>query len=304
MNWRSVKLVLCVLLLAAGIYLGFSLYSVYSSGKISDEAVRNITELLAASDIGIAPDTLTNKQSSGQIYSGQVYSSEGEYYLAAFSCFDSPARGVNNLTPDGVYLLSENGDSFVCSNYTDFEYRSNRLGVSDPLTYSGSTVRCESVEYYEKLLSSVYRFDASQSDKLSLRVASVQLRGGSACVFAVMTLAGLDIADFSADFIFDGDTLIYAQGKWAFTSLSGSVSSPLFDQLNILTNEKKYIDGIRAAAEDGEQPGSLFIESVTGAYICTYSVSGQCFVFTPAWIIDYSSADDAVYNAVSGERAG
>ena len=277
-----------ILLVLVNIFLAAMLFHRTGMDIYDADAIDNITELLASGGIIADKEFLTAEHESSKVYVCNIsedYNVEiakalmGEY-IEAFA------------TPSGAEFFAE--DSMLSLD-EDFEIRFSANGFEAPET-TNALEEAERESLMEKL-SSLF-----SDEKYGFELISSGKKDGLLFAETVQTVSGRSIDNHTLRCWFDGDRLLYLDGKWCFLSIDESFSAHTLDSVNILFIEKSELESRRAEQED--IPDLLTVNNMSLCYCSHLSVDGSKLYIIPSWHIEWAEADsnDTYYNAVSGEK--
>ena len=317
MRWKSIKTVMIVILLGVNLWLIYLLVGRYTAQTyFGHDVLQNTIEILARDGILMTVEQIDPKKRDADVYEAEMGADYSDSVAAVFSA--SPIHEVFP-TPTGVRMIADNGDTISFSGAFDINFLAGgqeretmaanaewAVRAGEPLAPGQYALR-DLREMLEARLDTDTAGGtvASVHAKLSFDAA---WRFGDYVLFRCsQALDGKKISGHTVDCLFDeAGNLLWLDGTWGFLSLVRNYSAQLYDQINILFNEKAALREQREADADGT-PDSLTLSSMQLCYIINTAADGATggsrVYFSPAWQISYTDGTTRTYSAVTGELA-
>lgn len=279
MNWKHVKTLLLVLLVAVNALLGYFIYTSYSSAAFTDTlTAERAASILKKSGIEADSALLSVKNDSAQRYTASYNREEYLLSLAAF---------LLGRSPDGVYLLP----SGIRAETTGGEiiYANSDLSVSFALTDADREAAQRAVPVTDTeeaknariALASLLGYSEDAFD-------SVTVRKSGECVIMTITQTegGIPLYGFDCTFGMRDGRIVYAEGKHFFGVAEEGDNEPLLNRVNILLSERKR-----------QKSGKVL--SIELCYIPYEDSENQQLHLAPAYAVSYADGSVSVVNAIS-----
>lgn len=330
MKWIKITAVFIVLLLAVNIFLIYNLVRQYSNTSLIDsDTIQKAVMLLEKSDIYISKDIIPRNKLKNKIYEGAFYTDMEEYYINT-----AKKLSGNSVTDDFTLHMINNGIKIIENNRADvfefyndnvfsFKYSidSNVSLNSDPgdeeIIYDGSInntgiSKCREIEDIINIKfsgnSNLSQTDSPEGSYLQTKVKKITYDRKNDVYKAecIQTLDGLEIYGCEAVCIIHAEELIYAEGNIIFTGSNNSYNTGLYDQINVLFDEKAYIDqqnkeNVTGEPTDGKvKTKDEYINCFKSIYCINWNTDRSSFYLIPAWYIEYNGETVRIRNAING----
>jgi len=292
LNWKSVKNLLILLLLAANLFL---LYQVLLQQRqlnyLSEQEADDAIALLAERGLTVDKTVIPLKRFRADVCVGTW---KGNYHETAALHLSGCDREVLTILPSGrVRILLKNGAVFESDEQFHFSYSVNTtsLSESDGDSGNGDTffayTDITSENFHEKAIQgeelsqsdkrqlsdamqSLFDFHSDNDSNLTATILDVfLLRNDSSAepmiyVFAEQYLNGIPIYGNKIICIFQNGKLTSAYGRWYFDKIDSGYSVTLYDQINILFADLRVLKTYQNK-EDDEPAKDSILPDVTAS---------------------------------------
>ena len=266
MNWSRVKTLMVLILLSANIILAYTLISRYRSiNFISAESLDMIGNILSESGVELDTGIIDRRKPALSIY--EAVKSE-EYQLNTASALSKSEVSGKFPSPAGSEIIMENGEKYEFGKGFSFSYMSNQDESSYYSTVFDSHAQNNSGNLTSKAISDLakiidsfmmnapsFQSDATETGRGGMTdiTAAVDVENKCYVVTASQMLDGVEIEGNTLVFIIkQGENKVAAaKGLWSFVEITEKIPSHIYDQLNILFNEKKRADVINTEVDYG-----------------------------------------------------
>lgn len=277
MNWRNVKTLLLLLLIAANLFLFSVVRGYYAERARTDEATaKDAADLLMQSDL-FADSTLFAVRGESAKKYACAYDRENYLCLTAMLFFGKEADGIY-LLPDGI--RAEDADGSAAALGYDLSVHYLRAGTNEDAVRAAQNALSGAVpdDGMRKKLKDLLFFTDRQIDALTCKVSA----DGYRFVTVNQTVDGLPVYGFTCTFAFFGENLVFAEGKYFFDQPTAAEEAPLLGRTHILFSEKERgrtgrltsLSLCLAPYEDTENGSLLFLP----AYALTFADGTFCAV--------------------------
>jgi hypothetical protein len=333
MRWIKITAVFTALLLTVNIFLAYNLIRQYSNTFLIDsDTIKKTVMLLEKSEIYISEDLIPRNKPENKIYEGAFYTDLEEYYINTAKKLsgnsvtdDFTSHMINN----GIKIVEKNRDEifeFYNDNVFSFKYSTDSNVTLDKYTDPNEVKeiifdsglnyteinKCKQIENIinNKFFGSsgLSKTDMQGEGNIKSKVKKITyyINDNSYIAECIQILNGLEIYGCEATCIIHDDTLIYAAGNIIFSGANNSYNTELYDQINVLFDEKIYIEQQNAENVTGKSMnGNLKTKSeyITGfkyIYCINWNTDRSSFYLIPAWYIEYSGETVRIRNANNG----
>lgn len=284
MNWKQVKTLLILVLLAVNLLLFYLAARFYAQRNLTSEetAVRAVS-LLKESGIDVSADLLSVENDQADTWYCEYIKDDYLYLTATALLGAEPSRVY--LLPDG--LRAEGADGAVVRLGDDLSVR-YIAGGTDAEEWRADfhsakeTKKDSSAE--QKILEKLLFTESG-----SFAEAVFYERGERIFVEIEQSQDGTPVFGMNCVFGFSGGEMRYAEGKCFFMRPSDLQSAPILNRINILFSEKA--SGIR---------GTVY--KIELCYTLYESAKESRMYFIPAYTVLYADGTVSVVNALSGEK--
>lgn len=327
MRWIKITAVFTIFLLAVNIFLIYNLIQQYSNTSLIDsDTIKKTVMLLKKSDIYISEDLIPRKKPEYKIYEGAFYTDLEEYYINT-----AKKLSGNSVTDDFTLHMINNGIKIIENNRSEiFEFYNDNVfsfkysidsnisldkytdpkaekeiiydaGIND--TKSG---KCQQIE---DIINNKFFGNSKQTDlpKVSYMQTKVKkitydIKENIYIAECIQTLDGLKIYGCTVVCIINEKALIYAEGNIIFSVANNSYNTGLYDQINILFDEKAYIEQQNKENVTGKSTDSeaKYITGFECIYCINWNTDRSNFYLIPAWYVEYNGEIVRIRNAVNG----
>lgn len=261
MNWSKIKSVIILILLLGNIILAYTIISRYLNiNYISEESLVTLRDILE--DYGVQFDLSIIDRKKPNLYIYEA-SKDTEYQTKVASELSRSNIAVSFPSPAGSVIIMENGNKYEFENGFSFTYVKSQddseyyMSIFDSINdYAGTTDgKYTEMKYTDDLKKIIWDFiskspssheDISELGKRGIRISRTIFDSEEKCYIlsATQTLDEAEISGATVIFIIkQGENEVAAvKGTWYFIQPQKRYSSQLYDQLNILFNEKKRMD--------------------------------------------------------------
>lgn len=323
MYWNKIKSMLILLFAAVDIFFLFNLYRQYMNQNYIDERVlTNTATLLADAGISVADDAIPDRLFEenvveclyGEDYYEKIFQNlgGGDDY-SSFIKTGALGQGMK-FTSDANNITAEFYSGFYLRYvYGDVQTRESEL--SDYLT-ALSGINPDGMDSMdEKILSKLESVGNRQLRALSRILGKLKLAEGDsdievkfvieACAYDAVHnrylincreyVENIAVCDSSALAIVEDGELIWLSGKVLFFEISGSYTTDLYDQVNILFDEKAYVE---EHADEITVPCEILKMDIV--YCVSWYSGGDLYYLIPAWRVAYSDGSVRIRSAMNG----
>ena len=331
MNWSKVKTVTIIILVAVNIFFIINLRVQYVNTYLIDEKTRTDTaELLGKADILISPDIIPDTRPNVKVYENGYNEDYQQNIIKKITGSGTENCSWHMINNGTKCIINSTGDEFEFSDTDRFDltYRKNislpYMPDADYLTAFGAaseTVpdddsrdctmkRCIERFLFSGELNSGSFISASASGS-SYSLVPDTVRYDTANDWYVVTaheeIDGCPLYARGTTFVIKSGEVIYMTGELMLLDPVSSYTTELVDQINILFEEKAYIEAKRLydsptlSADDlhGTDDVSRII-SLSVGYCVSWNSDRTIFYLIPAWEIVYSDGSVRVRNAING----
>lgn len=278
MNWSRIKSVMILVLLAANIFLVYTIISRYFNiNYVNEESLVTLKSVLADSGVDFDLGIIDRKRPSMFIY--EAVKDDDYQTNTAINLSGSTVSGKFQ-SPTGVVITMENGKKLEFRNGFGFSYTEDldETGYysnifTSFLRNSDYGIEIKNTSDFEKIILDFLTHSQSPEDttekgKIGVTDVKAYFNDEKKCyiVTAVQTMDGVRIV--SAGQTDRGQTAVEntvmciinqgknevsaAMGTWCFIGTSAREPSQLYDQMNILFNEKKRAEANASKIDYGE----------------------------------------------------
>lgn len=277
MNWKYVKALLIVLLVAVNCLLGYLVYTSYSEAAFTDAATaRGAAEVLKKSGINVSADMLSVKNDEAK---SLVTAYDREDYLlsvAAFLLGEEPVGAF--LLPDGIRAENSLGETVLVENDLSVHY--SLVDIDQDVASAQPIENKEELKSSRELFASLLGYDKSAFDGAEVR------RSGDLLLLTVsQEESGIPLYGYDCTFGISGEKIVYASGKHFFGSFEESSEAPLLNRTNILLSEKTR--GITGT-----------VEKIRLCYVLYEDIKQDLLRLVPAYAVSYTDGHTSIINAL------
>lgn len=323
MYWNKIKTVLIILFAAADIFFLFNLYRQYMNQNYIDEALLNDTAaLLSEAGITVAEGAVPERlfeESVVECRYGEDYYEKifhrlggGEDY-SSFIKTGALGQGMK-FTSDANNITAEfYGDFYL--RYVKGDVQTRETELSDYLSaLTGenpdgmSAIGNEILALLDPVGSSKLRSLARILENIPL----VESTGNNLKIEFVIEACAYDaekdryllncreyvedfaVYDSEALVIVEDEEIVWFSGSVIFFEISNSYVTGLYDQINILFDEKSYVE------ENADENEICEITKMDLVYCVSWYSGGDMYYIIPAWRITYSGGTVRIRSALNG----
>ncbi len=277
MNWKYVKTLLIVLLVAVNCLLGHLVYNAYSETAFTDaETAKGAAEVLKKSGINVSESMLSVKNDEAKSLV-TVYDRE-DYLLsaAAFLLGEEPIGAF--LVPSGIRAENSLGETVFVGNDLSVHYVSTSIDENMPL---GQPIENEDeLVSARALFASLLGYDKDAFDGVAV------LKSGDLYLLTVsQEESGIPLYGYDCTFGISDGKIVYASGKHFFGSFEESDEAPLLNRTNILLSEKAR--GITGT-----------VEKIRLCYVLYEDTKQHLLRLVPAYAVSYTDKRTSIINAL------
>ena len=285
MNWKQIKNLLLLLLVAVNLLLFYFCYSYYQQREFTDgDTARQAVAVLEKNGISVSPALLSVQNDSADILRC-AYSREEYLCYVASRLFGEEAAGIY-LLPDGIRAEAADGRTALLGY--DFS-----ISFTDP---SVSVPRLRAAIAAARAPSDGTAFDTEKATLealLSMPEGALQdvpctVANGYTFITLVGEENGIPLYGMQCRFGLQGDRVIHAEGNYCFGIPTEKESEPLLNRTNILFSEMER--GKSGRITDIELCYTLYEDAQTGSLL-----------FIPAYALTYADSGKTAVSAISGE---
>ena len=285
MNWKHVKNLFLLLLLAVNVLLVFFVYTDYSDTAFTDsDTAAHASAVLEKSGILVSPTKLAVKNDASPSLS---VSYDRESYLLSVAAF------LLGKTPDGIYLLPDgiraetaSGDAVLLGQDLSVAYSAAVSGAAAKAVMDESRALPLPEEHRENALSAFSK--ALDLPESAFSEATFLQGDGYTFLILQQTESGIPITGMLCTFGIADGRIVYAQGRHFFGAPTEREEAPLLNRANILLSER-----------DREKRGT--VETITLCYALYEDSESKLLRFIPAYTVTYAEGTPSVVNAINGK---
>jgi len=259
MNWSKVKTLMVLILLSANLILAYTLISRYRNiNFISTESIEMIGNILEESGVELDTSKIDRRKPAISIY--EAVKSE-EYQVNTATALSQSEVSGKFLSPAGTGIIMENGEKYEFGKGFSFSYIDNQ---DESAYYSavydsqgkhnsgniGSKALADLTKIINSFMGNAPSFESDSSDASKGGMTEI-----SAAVDVENKCYVVSVSQMLDGVIIEGNTLVFiikqgenkvsaAKGLWSFVEITEKIPSQIYDQLNILFNEKKRADAM------------------------------------------------------------
>jgi len=296
---RHNRLIVCLscILAAACIVLAFTLFSIRErSNRLPDSSIDDIISILAADDIYIDREIISNRIENGRVY----VCDPREYNISAAESLGGEKVFASYVVPGGEIVVLTSGARFEF--YENFEFRysldeeKKNLLESFNLSDANQILNLGAVSHIGDIVRDFLergskKNDTSTNNDIVTNVNGVWELEGKHYALCSRTIGGIPISGNTMLCLVEGGVVTQAAGTWSFLTVGESYSAQLADHLNILFNVKKEITGL-------ERDGDVVVKSIEPCYT-VYQIDDY-FCLIPCWQVETDSYAKFIFNAING----
>lgn len=279
MNWKNVKLLLLILLVAVNLLLGYLIYESFSETSFTDTVTaKAAANVLEKSGILVDAEFLAVKNDHAKSFSAE-YDREG-YLLSVASFLLGEAPNVY-LLPNGIRAENSSGDIALLSS--DLSINFSAAGVDKTALLTNVPASEEEEVLARRTLEALLGYPEEAFNRMP-----VQKSGDIFLISLVQTEDNLPLFGFECTFGISNGKIVFAEGKHAFSVFSEESEAPLLNKINILLSEK-------SRGKVGK------VEQITLCYtLFEDSKLGKLYLL-PAYAVEYSDKTTSIISAINAE---
>lgn len=283
MNWKHVKNLFLLLLIAVNLLLFYFVYSDYSETAFTDPVTaERAAALLRADGITVSETLLAEKNDTAKTLS--VPYDREQYLLTA-------AAVLLGRSPDGIYLLpngiraeTEDGEAVLLLNDLTVSYE-----AKDSIAAKDAYQQARSPRTEEEEKAAVKAFSALLAlPEETVQTAHISAKDGFTFLTLTQSADGIPLAGITCTFGMREGRLVYAAGRHFFGAPQKSEETPLLNRVNILLKERER--GTRGT-----------VKSISLCYALYEATESGSLLFVPAYTVTYADGSVSTVNAVSGD---
>jgi len=280
LNWKYVKLLLIILLIAVNILLGNLIYDSYSDNAFTDdETAENVAKILEKSGISVDSALLAVKNDIALDYTAEFDREDYLLSVASFLLGETPV-GVF-LTPSGIRAENSVGETAFVALDMSVDYAAD--GIDGASLRPRPITDEEKSEQVREKFASILGYTAKDLDGITM----LEQDG-----IYVMTLTQsedrIPLYGFECTFAIRDEKIVYASGKHFFGIFEESKEAPLLNRANILLSEK-------ARGKSGN------IAAINLCYVLYEDTKQGKIHLAPAYAVTYGEGETSIIDAKSAE---
>ncbi len=328
MYWNKIKTVLIILFAAADIFFLFNLYRQYMNDHYLDEDLLIQTEhLLSEAGISVAEEAVPIKLFTENVVEC-VY---GEDYYEKIFLRLGGGEDYNSFIKTGVLgqgmKFTSDANNITAEFYGDFSLRcvmgdiqTRENELAEYLTSLTGETADGMAEISPDILAALEPVSSARLRKLNRILESVPIIEGEndklkvslrieSCAYDAAHdrylincreyVEDYVIHDSGALVIVEGEELVWLSGSMIFFEIGNSYSTELYDQINVLFDEKAYVE-----ENSEEEASSCEILSMELVYCVSWYSGGDVYYIIPAWQVGYSDGTVRIRSALNGSLYG
>ena len=286
MNWKQVKNLLLLLLIAVNLLLVYLVVDYYTRREFTDAATaEQAVRIFEKSGISVDAELLAIRNESANVLTCD-YDREEYLCFAASLLFGEEAEGIY-LLPTGIRAETRSGKKADLG--FDFSLFYTDPGIDMPYLESAmqSAVQPEDQSAVQDTVAALEHLLALPSGALSDTPCLV------ADDFRFFTVHesefGIPLYGMECTFAFMQDKLVYAEGKYCFYLPEKTADAPLLNRTNILFSEK-----------DRGRTGR--VTDIALCYTLYENAQSGTLLYIPSYTLSYADGTSAAVSAISGEE--
>lgn len=281
MNWKQIKNLLILLLLAVNLLLLYFVYTYYRDRDYTDIATaKPATAILQKSGITVSPELLSvQNDTAGTLRCD--YAREEYLCYAAALLLGEEASGIY-LLPSGIRAETTSGKAVLLGYDFSIDYVDPTVDEAKLQSARSSATAAECAT--EK--AALEEFLALPEG--ALENATCKHADGYTVLTVQQSEDDIPLYGMQCDFGFSGEKLVYAQGKYCFGIPSEKTNEPLLNRINILFSEKER-------GKTGQ------VTDIALCYTLYEDAQNGSLLFVPAYALTYADGETAVVSAISGK---
>ena len=311
MNWASVKNMLILMLVAANVFLLYNISVQRRSLEYIDEdEVADAVSLLYDRGLSVDIGCVPLRRFDAEIYES-VYGED--YFNRTAELLSGSKRQNATIIPNGMMIITENGDSFEFDNSLGFIYTKN----NNNQTAAYTNINADNFDDYAAVYQKPNKSQASDVEDIVVSFLSagygseslfdIRVDGcilepdtGNYYIKASQLIDGLVVYGHGVICVVSDGELVAASGHWYFFDFDTSYNSDLYDQVNILFSDLETLIGRRESenAQGSEEPLPGVI-SVDACFTTYWNAEKTALYFIPSWQLGHSDGTLIVYNAAN-----
>ncbi len=286
MNWKHVKNLFLLLLIAVNLLLFYFVYSDYSETAFTDPVTaENVAALLRADGISVSETLLTKKNDTAKTLS--VPYDREQYLLTAAAVLLGAAPDGIYLLPNGIRAETADGESAVLLGDLTISYRGKDSGNAAAEVCRQPSAHAPLSE--EALETAVKAFSALLDlPEETVQAADIYAKEGFTFLTITQSADGIPFSGITCTFGMTRGALVYAEGRHFFGAPQQSEEAPLLNRVNILLKERER--GTRGTVTD-----------ISLCYALYEATESESLLFVPAYTVTYADGSVSTVNAISGD---
>lgn len=276
MNWKYVKTLLIVLLLAVNCMLGYLAYNAYSETAFTDLSTAESTvRVLAEGGIKVSADMLAVKNDSAKTFVGEYSREDYLLSVAAFLLGEEP-NGIF-LLPSGIIAEGSSGKTVLLHNDLSVHYAAaDEEEQTDILPLTDE----EELKNARELFASLLGYN-----KEAFGGMPVEKRGEMLLLSVSQSEGGIPLFGYDCTFGVKDGKIVFADGKHFFGEFAEDGEAPLLNRTNILLSEKAR--------------GSVgTVEKIELCYVLYEDTKQDLLRLIPAYSVSYADGNTSIINAL------
>lgn len=306
MNFKNIKLLLILLLLAINIYLIYNIVLSNTSTQIDHNTISSICNVLSKNGISIDATLIPTEYPYADIIESDFSSSYYENVAAAVTL--SERESINIMPDNSLRLTMQNGDTITLNRRFGIDYVANNFESTDmnpkQLIKKAEYTQTDLTGKEKKLLESFVFPMAISADNtaFSYKTVNVKSNGETKIAEVIELINDIYIREHTLYIEYIGEKIVRAQGVWFFPGESRNYSSELYDQLSVLFAEIDRKNTLYDSDDDlGSINSSYTITDIDFNYCIYWNPEQNGLFFIPAWKISTNQNKVRYYNAVNCE---
>ncbi len=303
MNFKSIKIYLLIILIAANIFLLINLYNTsVKEDKLDETAVNDTVQILAQNGITVDKSTIPEYTFKADVFE---CSFDSDYYESIPEQLTGEKReSVNILPNNNIKVTLKVGDYFVFNNSFGVDFTKNGYDVkredefNDFLSDDAHSLRelkittadDNEIKCADFLLS--HSLDKSNS-AFSYKFEQAFDFNGAKILQFCQTINNIKIKDHIMYVEIKDKIPVRAKGKWFYPKDSSSYPSKLYQQFSVLFEELEYKKNTDSAPYG--------ITNIDTAYCIYWKSSQDGLYFIPTWELTTDAGENRFYNAINCE---
>ncbi|MBR5539562.1 MAG: hypothetical protein IKU61_06650 [Clostridia bacterium] len=280
MNWKYVKLLLILLLIAVNILLASLIFDYYSESAFTDgETAEKVSAILKENGIFADASDIAVKNDSAKDYTSPFSREDYLLSVAAFLLGENPS-GVF-LTPDGIRAENSVGETAYVYNDMQISYAAS--GIDADAVLGKPITDEEEANAVREEFALILGYPTEDLDGITM------LRHDDVYVMTLMQKEdGIPLFGYECTFAIRDKKIVFASGKHFFGAFEESEEAPLLNRANILLSEKNR--EIRGTVTD-----------VSLCYVLYEDTKQGEIRLAPAYKVTYGEGHTSIIDAKSAD---